>query len=227
MAATVTTRTRSSRRPDRRPALSTTVGKGLSTLLLVVAFCALGIAGYEVETGRWHATPVLSGSMRPAMRPGDIVITQRVPISDLRVRDVVVFNPPGENAHQTVHRIVKLTMKGTTTSITTWGDANLVPDAAVSSLRGDAAYRVVRVVPLVGYPAIWLQNGNRGLLAMALGAILLIAATVTILRPDKPAKPPGPDHDPGDKNDDGDASDNNDDHDPADSSADPLKATAC
>jgi len=191
-ATTVTTSTRAARRQTARPPLGRLIHKGLSTLLLVLAFCALAFAGYEVKTGQWHATPVLSGSMRPGLQPGDVVVTQRVPISALRVRDVVVFYPPNQTAHQTVHRIVKLTVKGTTTSITTWGDANLVPDAAVSSLKGDTAYRMVRVVPLVGYPAIWLQNGNRGMLAIALGATLLIAAAVTILRPDRPTKPADP-----------------------------------
>ena len=176
----------------------------LSTLLLLVAFGALAFAGYQVKTGQWHATPVLSGSMRPGLQPGDVVVTQRVPISDLRVRDVVVFYPPNETERQTVHRIVKLTVKDGTTSITTWGDANPVADPEISSLRGTTAYRMARVVPLAGYPAIWLQNGGRGLLAIGLGAILLVAAVVTVLRPDKPAKPPrspgspgGPEDGPG------------------------------
>lgn len=176
-----------------------TIRKVFSTVLVVLAFGALAFAGYQVKTGQWHATPVLSGSMRPGMQPGDVVVTQRVPISDLRVRDVVVFFPPNEARHQTVHRIVKLTVKGGTTSITTAGDANLVPDAGVSSLRGTTAYRMVRVVPLAGYPAIWLQNGGRGVLAIGFGAILLIAAVVTVLHPDEPTKPPGP---PGDTDDD-------------------------
>jgi signal peptidase len=186
-ATTVTTATRAT-----RPPRGSVIRKGSSTLVLVLAFCALAFAGYQVKTGQWHATPVLSGSMRPAMQPGDVVITQRVPISALRVRDVVVFYPPNQTTHQTVHRIVNLTVKGNTTSITTWGDANLVADAAVSSLKGTTAYRMVRVVPLVGYPAIWLQNENRGLLAIALGVILLIAAALTMLRPDKPKKPSHP-----------------------------------
>jgi signal peptidase len=191
-AATVTTHTRASRRLATSPALGTILSKGFSTLVLVLAFCALAIAGYQVKTGQWHATPVLSGSMRPGLQPGDVVVTQRVPISALRVRDVVVFYPPNQTSHQTVHRIVKLTARGTTTSITTWGDANLVPDAAVSSLKGNTAYRMVRVLPLVGYPAIWLQNAGRGKLAIALGVVLLIVAVVTILRPDKPTKPADP-----------------------------------
>jgi signal peptidase len=191
----------------------------LSSLVVLVAFGALVFAGYQVKTGQWHATPVLSGSMRPGLQPGDVVVTQRVPISDLRVRDVVVFYPPNETRHQTVHRIVKLTVKGGTTSITTWGDANQVADPGISSLRGTTAYRMVRVVPLAGYPAIWLQNGGRGLLAIGLGAILLVAAVITVLRPDKPTKPP---RSPGDPDD----NPGEDKADPARSSGGPHRATA-
>ena len=155
------------------------------------------------------------------MQPGDVVVTQRVPISDLHVRDVIVFYAPNEIERQTVHRIVKLTVKGGTTSITTWGDANLTADPAVSSLKGTTAYRMVRVVPLLGYPAVWMQNGGRGMLAIALGAILLVAAVVTMFRPDRPTKPPGS-TDPADSTLPADSS-----GDPAESSADdPLEAGA-
>jgi signal peptidase len=188
------------------------VRKIVSSLWLVLAFCALAFAGFQVKTGQWHATPVLSGSMRPGMQPGDVVVTQRVPISDLHLRDVIVFYPPNETERQTVHRVVKLTVKGGTTSITTWGDANLIPDPGVSSLKGTTTYRMVRVVPLLGYPAIWLQSGGRGMLTIALGAILLIAALVTMLRLDKPKKPPGS-AGPADSNL------------PADSSGDPTSST--
>jgi len=167
------------------------IRKVLGLAWVTAAFAALCLAGYQVGSGQWHGTPVLSGSMRPGLQPGDVVVTQRVPISDLHVRDVVVFRPPDKGDRLTVHRIVDLTVRGGTTSITTWGDANPVADPAVSSLRGSTAYRVVRVVPLVGYPAVWLQNGQRGLMVIGLGVILLIAAVVTVLRPDKIQKPPG------------------------------------
>ncbi len=194
----------------------------LSTGLLLVAFSALAFAGYQVQTGQWHATPVLSGSMRPGLQPGDVVVTQRVPISDLRVRDVVVFYPPNQTERQTVHRIVKLTVKGGTTSITTWGDANMVADPGISSLKGTTAYRMVRVVPLAGYPAIWLQNEGRGLLAIGLGAILLVAALVIVLRPDKPARPPRSPGSPGGP----DGSPDESTSDPSRSSSGPHTATA-
>jgi signal peptidase len=127
--------------------------------------------------------------MRPGLQPGDIVVTQRVPVSDLHVRDVIVFHPPDEGDRQTVHRIVKLKVKDGATVITTRGDANNVNDPAVTALTGASAYRVARVVPLVGYPAVWLADGHHGLLAIGLGLLLLVAAAVFLLRPE--AQPRG------------------------------------
>ena len=161
----------------------------VSSLLLLIAAGALAMAGYQTATGHWHATPVLSGSMRPGLQPGDIVLTKRVPIDDLRVRDVVVFHPPGDATRQTVHRIVKLTTKGGTTTITTRGDANSSNDVDPSSLSGTDAYRVERVVPLVGYPAVWLSTGHHGLWSIGLGVLLLIAAAVTVIRPGREDAP--------------------------------------
>jgi signal peptidase I len=171
------------RRPKHRP-----VRGAFSSLLLVLAVCTLALCGFQTTSGRWHATPVLSGSMRPGLQPGDIVITHRVPISDLRVRDVIVFHPPNEAQQQTVHRIVKLRVRNGTTVITTRGDANTIDDPTVTSLSGNSAYRVARVVPLVGYPAVWLSGGHHGLLVTGLGILLLVGAAVSLLRPDTPRK---------------------------------------
>jgi signal peptidase len=174
----------------RAPHLNT-VRRILTGLWLALVLCGLALVGYEVASGQWHATPVLSGSMRPGLQPGDVVITHRVPISDLQVRDVIVFPPPDEADRLTVHRIVKLERKGGTTTVTTWGDANTIRDPAVSLLGGTTAYRVTRIVPVLGYPAMWLQNGDHGMLVISLGVILLIVAGGILLRPDKPATPAG------------------------------------
>lgn len=170
-----------------------TIRRVLGGLMLVIAFCALAMAGYQTATGQWHATPVLSGSMRPGLQPGDVVVTHRVPITDLHVRDVIVFHPANEGARLTVHRIVKLTMKNGTTSVTTRGDANSINDPTSTSLSGTTAYRVSRVVPLLGYPAVWLQNGSRGGFAILLGVLLLIGAAITLMRPERPTAHPDSD----------------------------------
>jgi signal peptidase len=159
-------------------------------LLLLVALGALAAAAYQTGTGRWHATPVLSGSMRPGLQPGDVVLTKRVPVSDLHVRDVIVFRPPGDAGRLKVHRIVDMTSRNGALAITTRGDANNVDDPEQASLSGHDTYRVERVVPLVGYPAVWLSGRNHGPMVIVLGLFLLVAALVTAVR--KGPTPTGP-----------------------------------
>ncbi|MDX6231690.1 MAG: hypothetical protein QOH68_649, partial [Nocardioidaceae bacterium] len=97
-----------------------------------------------------------------------------------------------EAERQTVHRIVKLTTKRGTTSITTRGDANTTLDLGSSSLSGTDAYRVERVLPLVGYPAVWLSAGNHGTMSIGLGVLLLIAAVIVAIRPSRKTTPLAP-----------------------------------
>lgn len=164
----------------RQPA--TRVRTFVQAALLLLALGALAAAAYQTGTGRWHATPVLSGSMRPGLQPGDVVLTKRVPVSSLQVRDVIVFHPPGEPDRLKVHRVVKLTATSGVVSITTRGDANSTDDPEQATLSGRDTYRVERVIPLVGYPAVWLAAGNHGAMAIVLGVLLLGVAAATALR---------------------------------------------
>jgi hypothetical protein len=54
---------------------------------------------------------------------------------------MVIFGPPDEGGRTTVHRIVKLTVRGGTTSIT-WGEANTV-----------AAFFTLATMIGIGHPA--------------------------------------------------------------------------
>lgn len=165
--------------------------RAAGSLLLLLGLAALALGAFATGTGRWHATPVLSGSMRPGLQPGDVVLTKRVPVSSLQVRDVLVFHPPGEGDRLLVHRIVRLTRKGDVVTITTHGDANTADDPAKASLHlGGTAYRVQRAVPLVGYPAVWLSQGSHGPLTIVLGVVFLVGAVLTVVRKGPDEVPP-------------------------------------
>jgi signal peptidase len=114
-------------------------------LLLVVGAGVLAV-GIGFRVADFHVQTVLTGSMRPVVSPGDLAITQGVPIGSLRVGDVVVFTPPNET--QTVlHRIAS--REGDV--ITTKGDANSVADPWRVTLQGATGYRLVGVVPYLGW----------------------------------------------------------------------------
>lgn len=138
-------------------------GSRIVTGLMLLAGTAVLGGGIAFGMAGLHAQPVLSGSMRPTVSPGDLAITKPVPIGSLRVGDVIVFNPPGE-ARSVLHRIASLDGG----VITTKGDANSVPDPWRLTAQGGSVYRLVFVVPYLG----WLAQ---------LRSALLIGAGLTVV----------------------------------------------
>ena len=148
----------------------TSRGSRLFTGLLVGAAVVALIGGIGFRLADLRIQTVLSGSMQPVMSPGDVAITQPVPLSSLRVGDAIAFVPPGQNT-PVLHRLV--TIDGN--AITTKGDANRVVDPWHATLVGTTAYRLIFVVPFVG----WLSE-IRGPALIAAGLIVLLVLLVEV-----------------------------------------------
>ena len=130
----------------------------LTALIVAVGVIAIGI-GVLVLVAGLHFQVVTSGSMRPTISPGDVAVTQAVPVSSLKVGDVIVFYPPTSSTEPVMHRIVSIN-NGV---IKTRGDANNVDDPWQLTLSGTTAYRMVAVVPFIG----WLSELQRPALLVA------------------------------------------------------------
>ena len=137
-------------------------------LLVLVGMVSLA-GGATVRLLDLHMQTVLSGSMRPTVSPGDVVVTQPVLVTDLRVGDVIAFYPPGRTV-PVLHRVTSLASEGGVVAVTTRGDANPVDDPWLASINGPTVYRMVGYIPLVG----WLPQ-YRGLLFIAAGLLIGIA----------------------------------------------------
>src|ERR1039458_7213059 len=77
-----------------------------ATVLVLVVLAAVGVAGIALVQGTWQVNPVVSGSMRPGFAVGGVVISERIPVDQLALRDVMVFARPDDPAKLTVQRIV-------------------------------------------------------------------------------------------------------------------------
>jgi signal peptidase I len=142
----------------------------LTSLIVALGVVAVAV-GILVFVANLHFQTVTSGSMRPAVSPGDMAITQAVPISSLRVGDAIVFFPPN-SAQAVLHRITSLDNG----AIRTRGDANSVDDPWQVTLTGATAYRMVAVVPFLA----WLTELQRP--ALLLAGLLLGLAILLELR---------------------------------------------
>jgi signal peptidase I len=153
----------------------------IAYVLLLVVLGAAGIAAVALVRGTWMVTPVLSGSMRPGLSVGGVVISQRVPVASLHVRDVIVFRDPFKPSEQIVHRILRITKgPGGKLRFNTQGDANSIRDPWTLTIEGDYIYRARWSVPLVGYVAIAYQN-HRAFFLFGSGIVLILIALATAL----------------------------------------------
>lgn len=163
------------------------------TVLMALVLAILGSAGigaWALAQGSWSVNPVLSGSMRPGFTVGGVVISQRIPVSQLAVRDVIVFHNPNKPSEEMVHRIVQMT-KGSNGQllIKTQGDANPVRDPWTLTIRGNSVYKVRWSLPLLGYVAVAYQN-HRGDALLAAGFLLILVALSIVIRQRRIAKAP-------------------------------------
>jgi signal peptidase len=140
----------------------------LTSLIVAVGVVAVAV-GILVFVANLHFQTVTSGSMRPTVSPGDMAVTEAAQVGSLRVGDVIVFFPPTNSTEPVMHRIVSLDNG----AIKTRGDANSVDDPWQVTLTGATAYRMVAVVPFLG----WLTELQRPALIVA---GLLIGLTVLL-----------------------------------------------
>lgn len=133
-------------------------------------------------------SPVLTGSMRPAFAPGDLLITAPAEVSSLQPGQIAVFTPPGENT-PFAHRITAVAGSSEHPVITTKGDANPAPDHWRATLNQDQVPVVVTTVPYAGNVLLWTQNPVQRAIFTALFGLAVTGASVRwILRAPSPAQ---------------------------------------
>lgn len=127
-------------------------------------------------------SPVLTGSMRPAYAPGDLLITVQADVSSLNPGQIAVFTPPGETVPY-AHRITAISGSPAQPVLTTKGDANPAPDRWRATLTQPQVPVVIAIVPSAGNALLWIQNPiPRALLTALFGLILTGGAVRWILK---------------------------------------------
>jgi len=159
---------------------SSAPGRALRLGLLATAWAAAGFlfgllaaAGLPGLLGLRSLT-VLSGSMRPTLGVGDVVVVERIDPREARVGDVVSFTDPEDPRRILTHRVRDLAVEGPSVAFVTKGDANTAPERWRVPVTGTIG-RVVYRVPLVGYLLVWAGSRAGRLLLVALPALALAA----------------------------------------------------
>jgi signal peptidase I len=146
------------------------INTGISCVLLIA--CASTFLVFGWSGSGWKALIVPTGSMRPDMPPGSLALVHRVPVSSLKVGDIITYVNPVHPNTTLSHRIVKkYLVDHTIPGFVTKGDANKFSDIPI--VGGAVEGRVVWHVPSAGW---WLLDLKKPIVILPIiyAAALLI-----------------------------------------------------
>ncbi len=186
--------------PPRSRKLGSLLLNLLCVLISVLALLFIVPAAFGLER-----YVIAGGSMTGSIPRGSLVFEESVPVSDLRVGDVITYMPPADSSipNLVTHRIHSIRQD----TFRTKGDANPDIDPWTFKLTSGTQAREVAHVPLVGYAFLALQDRTTriafvgvpsGLIALhSLGQLLMgLRRRRTGAQPDaadaKPAEVPSP-----------------------------------
>ena len=120
-------------------------------LVVTVAVLAFGLLAVGPHLFDYRTMTMLTGSMSPAIDPGDVTIVTPLPVEDVTVGMIIAYHIPIDDHHLVSHRVISVEhgADGTVT-VETKGDANDAVDPWKATLQGDTAYQVRAVVPELG-----------------------------------------------------------------------------
>ena len=152
--------------------------------LVVVCILAtlLGLLAGPALVGLRPLT-VLTSSMEPDLRPGDVVLLREVDPSAIRPGDVLTYLPAGSapDALPVTHRLTGFVAAADgSQDLILKGDANSVPDAPVPAAAVQG--RVVATLPYAGYPDLLAERGQLSWLRPGLAIALFGYGTLLVFQ---------------------------------------------
>lgn len=163
------------KRFKRAPRWLRVVATVLTWLVLVVS--AVSITALVIVPRIAGASPytILTGSMKPDMPPGTIVVVKPLPFDQIRQGDVITYQIESGKPMVVTHRVVRTELVDGETRLVTRGDANEAPD--VVAVREEQVKGVVWYhVPMVGFATSLIDDVSKGIAVRILGGLLLAYA---------------------------------------------------
>jgi signal peptidase I len=149
------------------------------SLSLVVALAVMfggAIVLFNWSVTGWKALAVPTGSMRPTINPGSLVLVHSAPDSSLRVGDVITYANPTRLTSTITHRIIHI---GIAESFTTQGDANPTADRPI--VAGLVQGKEVWHVPYLGAWLSWTHTPIGVSFLVYLPALLIMIEEMRLL----------------------------------------------
>ncbi len=156
--------------------------KWIGNIIIAILLIMVIISGYSMLTTRnnpskvpsiigFKPLAVLSGSMRPVLQPGDMVVVKNTNYEDIEIGDVITYRV---NSNTLVtHRVIEIVEDNKKILFKTQGDANNVEDSKLVSteqLIGVMAFNI----PKGGYVANFIRSPKGFILLILVPLIFLV-----------------------------------------------------
>ena len=151
----------------------TVAGRAIALSATGLVVLVLGLSVILPKLGGGMAYTILTGSMRPGMPPGTLVVVRPTPVSHIRVGDVVTYQARSGDPTVVTHRVksVGVALDGGYRFVMQ-GDANDTPDVnpvIAKQIRGVRWYSV----PYLAYPSLMVGGNIREVVVMGSVALLI------------------------------------------------------
>lgn len=157
-------------------------GNILTVALLIIA----GMSVYSILQSRMHPgqvpsilgympMSVLTGSMRPVLEPGDMIIVRKKDPGAIQTGDVITYRMDANTL--VTHRVVEIVNKDGNLQLRTKGDANNTEDERLVASNQVIGSLFVRI-PYGGYAAKFVRNPAGFFILILIPILLLIMGEV-------------------------------------------------
>ena len=133
-----------------------TAKKAERQVIYWTAIALIGVIAVWSTTGLLGFTPtvIASGSMQPALNPGDMAIIIKTPAEAIKVGDIIQYQT--SSGSPTIHRVIDKYKAGGQLWFITKGDANNVADDPVNERQ--VMGKLVFTIPKLGWVSIYLKE---------------------------------------------------------------------
>ncbi|MBZ9689204.1 signal peptidase I [Clostridium estertheticum] len=99
---------------------------------------------------------IVTGSMKPMIQPGDMVLVKKMDGNEVKMGDVIQFK---RDSIYIFHRIIEIKEEEKQLKYKTKGDNNSGPDSDLVP-TGDVKGKVIYVIPKIGWPTLIFKSKN-------------------------------------------------------------------
>lgn len=123
---------------------------------IITSIVSIMIIWFAVGVFPIYPSAIATGSMKPYIDIGDVIILKRMELEDIVVGDIIQFDRDGMNIS---HRVCEIMIEDDVREFKTWGDNNKYPDSRLvktNEIKGKVVYKI----PKIGHLTLLVKSRN-------------------------------------------------------------------